>query len=793
MDAPGELGSPANPSRRSAPVTPRRMGLVWGSFGQGPANQAGSQGDTGNGAANRARSHYASTFPLQVLLPSFAALAIPSPPRLHCRQGLMDPHRQPQPTGHLQVASSSSSATPHNRRRLSPSPSRSPANPATPAALDDGAGDYFPALVEAPSARSVRSRLSQPSSRRSSIVATPGTRPALDQGRISSIRIRRSSNASIRTPGNGQPTPSEGLFDSRDAPGGRPRSISQPERAHVPDNAGLARHSRRVPQIAMPRLTEEGGRPTLAELGVDTTSPISPTMSLPEHTTSPIPELAPDRNRLQRKRKLSNMFWPGKTGRQTESRDSRQSQATQEEDEYGQELVDWLDMIDPEVQTLSTLTNVQNSLFIPDLGSLINRRPTYVLSQHAPEQEWAKGAMAEERRRADQQLADLDPERPPIQRTSTISSRLTESHYAALPHGTSLEGWSAAEKSELDDHVRHMLHSRRARFKRRMRGFGQYVKRPLGFFVTLYATLITLFGLAWVLFLIGWIYVGDKQVYTIHIIDSVLVALFAVMGDGLAPFRVVDTYHMFFIARYSRMIRNAEKGKRPRSKLRKRSIPDEVQENLDPNGGCITSHEAREILRSAGPCANDENRDSNQMADLESAKSSDTDHDLPALTYAQLKSLQHHQKKFSRSHSFYKPHETFTHHSFPLGYLIAIVVLLDCHSLLQISLGACTWGIDYHTRPFAITTVILCVSITCNITAGLLISRGDRKTRKKEVMELIDRQELTEHAIKHIEEKRKKEQEKAEKEKEQEKEQEKEDQNSQSESSRSGKLFKLPS
>lgn len=49
-----------------------------------------------------------------------------------------------------------------------------------------------------------------------------------------------------------------------------------------------------------------------------------------------------------------------------------------------------------------------------------------------------------------------------------------------------------------------------------MKGFGQYVRRPLGFFVTLYATLITLFGLAWVLFLIGWIYVGDRN-YTLSI------------------------------------------------------------------------------------------------------------------------------------------------------------------------------------------------------------------------------------------------------------------------------------
>merc|ERR1711939_802690 len=97
-------------------------------------------------------------------------------------------------------------------------------------------------------------------------------------------------------------------------------------------------------------------------------------------------------------------------------------------------------------------------------------------------------------------------------------------------------------------HVRHMLHSKKSKFKYGMIAFGKYVRKPLGFFVTLYATLITLFGLAWVLFLIGWIYVGDRKSYITDVIDNVLVALFAVVGDGLAPFRAVDTYHMCYIA-----------------------------------------------------------------------------------------------------------------------------------------------------------------------------------------------------------------------------------------------------
>ncbi|RFU80298.1 hypothetical protein TARUN_1902, partial [Trichoderma arundinaceum] len=448
----------------------------------------------------------------------------------------------------------------------------------------------------------------------------------------------------------------------------------------------------------------------------------------------------------------------------------------------------------PEVQTLSTLTNVQNSLFVPDLGPWINRRPTYVLSQReaGPLARLGRPAEREEERlpegpeepsRVETGVETPASEGAPVtlRRSDTITSRLTDSHYAALPHGFSLEGWTEEEKLELDDRVRHMLHSRRSRFKRMMKGFGQYVRRPLGFFVTLYATLITLFGLAWVLFLIGWIYVGDKQVYTIHIIDSVLVALFAIMGDGLAPFRAVDTYHMAFVVHYTRKIEKAKKKKLKEKEagiiegvggggggggdsveLAHCTSGDALADNAQVGAGLVPQSASGSVERIATSTSNlapaPEQAIVDQNGDVEAAKLDiEYDEDSP-LTYKQWKRMRHHQKKLAKSHSFYKPDETFTHFAFPLSYLMAIVILLDCHSCLQISLGATTWGIDYHHRPFAITTVILCVSITCNITAGLVITIGDRKTRKKDVWKLLTRQELTGDAIKHLETKRAKEQ-----------------------------------
>lgn len=187
------------------------------------------------------------------------------------------------------------------------------------------------------------------------------------------------------------------------------------------------------------------------------------------------------------------------------------------------------------------------------------------------------------------------------------------------------------------------------------------------------------------------------------------------MGDGLAPFRIVDTYHMIFIAHYHHLTWRLR---------REQQLPS------------LRDH-------------NDLPAKSEKEADPESANPNEAE--FSVLNAKQQQRLIHHQAKFSKSHSFYKPHETTTHHAFPLRLLVAIVVLLDCHSLLQIALGTCTWAIDYHTRPQALTATILSCSITVNITAGILISVGDRRTRKKDVLKKIERQQMTAEAIKKVE------------------------------------------
>ncbi|KAJ4291128.1 hypothetical protein N0V90_010326 [Kalmusia sp. IMI 367209] len=524
---------------------------------------------------------------------------------------------------------------------------------------------------------------------------------------------------------------------------GRARSNSAPQRRPVP---GLRQSSigiRRVPSsgtlqqayttqnASTNALQQTPTRLPALEEGVQlepvATGPSSSTESSSGQT---------EQNRLSRATSAVSTklrFWRSNKGKDVEATGGQTSAMPAELPmNYTSNMVDVLDTVDPEVATLTSLTNIQNSLFVPNLGRFVNRRPTYSF-QRAP----SETNSLEDINRI------LEPARqgqgqgeyaPRLTRTqtggtmatlATIDSRMSDSRYAVLPHGTSLEGWSREDKKELNDHVRHMLHSRRSRFKRSMRGFGQYVKRPLGFLVTLYATLITLFGLAWVLFLIGWINVGGRQIYVVHIIDSVLVALFAIVGDGLAPFRAVDTYHMIFIAHYHHYTW---------SRRKKDMLPE--------------LHDHNDLPSTNAPMSGRNNTD---------PEDPEKQWEFTVLTPKQQAKLEHHQDKFCKSHSFYKPHETDTHYAFPLRLLVAIVVLLDCHSLLQISLGAVTWGWYYKDRPFAVTTVILCCSITCNATAGLLITIGDHRTRKKDVLERMNRQELTEEAMQHIEKKKEKE------------------------------------
>jgi hypothetical protein len=134
---------------------------------------------------------------------------------------------------------------------------------------------------------------------------------------------------------------------------------------------------------------------------------------------------------------------------------------------------------------LQTLTNVQNSLVVPYLGKFLNRRPSYTLSRR-PADEDSESSASDADAKDGKEKEILRPKvekRPTAPRTytggtlNTITSRVNDKYYAVLPHGVTLPGWTEEEKLQLNDHVRHMMHSKRSKFKRGMKGFGQYVRK----------------------------------------------------------------------------------------------------------------------------------------------------------------------------------------------------------------------------------------------------------------------------------------------------------------------------
>jgi hypothetical protein len=128
------------------------------------------------------------------------------------------------------------------------------------------------------------------------------------------------------------------------------------------------------------------------------------------------------------------------------------------------------------VSALSTLTNVQNSLFVPNLGGFVNRMPTYTISRPPPSSDEEKEPATDEAELPE----EGKEERPTIGQLrpfSSMSSVVSGPRFAVLPDGHDLDGWTKDDFAELNDHVRHMLHSRRSKFRRAMKGFGQYVRK----------------------------------------------------------------------------------------------------------------------------------------------------------------------------------------------------------------------------------------------------------------------------------------------------------------------------
>ncbi|CAE6404563.1 unnamed protein product [Rhizoctonia solani] len=207
------------------------------------------------------------------------------------------------------------------------------------------------------------------------------------------------------------------------------------------------------------------------------------------------------------------------------------------------DVVEHLSVIDNHISTVSNLSNVSNTIIIPNLP-IYNRRPVVTLPT----------------------LAEDD--------------------------GAAEKGKST--KDNLDRHVEDVLTNRR-KIKRALTGFWDYVKTPMGFISFVYGFLCAFWGAAIVIFLVKIINLhnADRQGFWVEISSQIENALFTVTGVGLIPWRVIDTYRIAKIWHYRQVTRRLRRNAKLPALIDGNDLPDPV---YNPNYVHVLSEKQQEDL-----------------------------------------------------------------------------------------------------------------------------------------------------------------------------------------------------
>ncbi|KAJ3896072.1 hypothetical protein GG344DRAFT_37438 [Lentinula edodes] len=215
------------------------------------------------------------------------------------------------------------------------------------------------------------------------------------------------------------------------------------------------------------------------------------------------------------------------------------------------DVVEHLDVIDPQVATANNLTNAANSILIPPF-SFHFRKPVVALSP------------------------------PPF--PSVESARAAEE-----------QGRPVLEDS-LDRHVDDVMR-RRDKIRRTLKGVWSFLKTPLGIVTGIYGFLVVFWGAAIVVFLLKIInfHNANTQGFWVEVSSQVVDGLFAVTGIGFIPFRVLDTYRISKIYSYKRRTRELRAKAGLPQLFDEDDLPDPV---YDPNYvHVLTDEEQKDLHR----------------------------------------------------------------------------------------------------------------------------------------------------------------------------------------------------
>ncbi|KAJ6515788.1 hypothetical protein C8R45DRAFT_218871 [Mycena sanguinolenta] len=178
-------------------------------------------------------------------------------------------------------------------------------------------------------------------------------------------------------------------------------------------------------------------------------------------------------------------------------------------DHHHDDIVEHLDVIDPQVGTVSTLTNAANALLFPP--TWYSRKPVVTLS-------------------------------------SPSTENLSDAEKAARP-GKEYE-------DSLDRHIDDVL-NKPSKYRRTLKGVWAFLKTPLGVLAGIYGFCVVFWGAAIVFFLAKFINFHNEntQGFWVEVSSQVVNGLFTVTGIGLIPSRVLDTYRISWIWYYKRRTR----------------------------------------------------------------------------------------------------------------------------------------------------------------------------------------------------------------------------------------------
>lgn len=401
-------------------------------------------------------------------------------------------------------------------------------------------------------------------------------------------------------------------------------------------------------------------------------------------------------------------------------------------EEQSSYMVDTLDIVDPGVSTAGHLSNIGNSLIFPNIPGLYDRRPIIDL----PSQDVDPAAT--------QQETQLQMEEGRLRQKVPLGAT-----------GDPLD----EDDLHLDAYI-HELLTKRQKLKRTMQGVWAFLKTPIGVIFGIYGFLVVFGGAALVLFLVGAIDNGKNKVYWIEVFSQFENALFTIPGVGLIPWRVRDTYRMGRIAHYQHLT----------WKLRKRlglaalpdkndipSLPAPFAESYGKGGSekdkrkkagsrtslptdhkSVTADGEIELQPTAMAKTRDDSSSMSSFAELDSEEA-----DLPALpedavlSLRQAANLHRLQKQFADSQSWYRPHETFTHHAFSISYAVWITAFNDLNSIFQCALCGVMWGYatHYQDRPAWTTGTFMPISFLAGIASAVLIWQGGEKSKKQREVE----------------------------------------------------------